>query len=239
MHNFFEIVYIKNGSAFVAEEDRITELHKGMYIIHEPMVFHRIWCENESAEIMVSAFAANGILTSRLKNRSGMLPVQLRDIYEQMISEGADILLHAQKEENAQKNIFRYTAMLEYILCELAFGECRKEKTFKNTDFDRIIETIHTHYPESVNIPKLAGLCNMSESKMKKCFAEVYDCGIMKYICKLRIRDAAHLLSDGKTTEEICRRLSFSDKNYFSFVFKRETGITPSEYRRFGLFGKH
>ena len=56
---------------------------------------------------------------------------------------------------------------------------------------------------------------------------------IFEYITDERIRMAKQLLSDSCLKQyEIARSIGLKDVNYFTVLFKKETGITPSEYRK-------
>ena len=73
---------------------------------------------------------------------------------------------------------------------------------------------------------------NISYSYASHLFAEFSDLSFARYVRSLRIEAAKHYLEH--TTLPIIFTASecgFSDSNYFSSVFKKETGLTPSEYR--------
>ena len=48
----------------------------------------------------------------------------------------------------------------------------------------------------------------------------------------MKINYSLSLLSEGYSVAEISRVLSFSSQNYFSMVFRREMGMSPSEYKK-------
>ena len=55
----------------------------------------------------------------------------------------------------------------------------------------------------------------------------------VEYLQKLRVRVARHYLEEGDTrVEEIGGRVGYDDAPFFRRVFKRETGLTPSSYRK-------
>lgn len=57
--------------------------------------------------------------------------------------------------------------------------------------------------------------------------------GITQYVRRNRIRKAEKLLGESdKKIAEIAELVGFPDYNYFTKVFKKETGFTPREYRR-------
>ena len=54
----------------------------------------------------------------------------------------------------------------------------------------------------------------------------------MQYLTKVRLEKAKEMLknSDAKTYE-IAEKTGFSEPNYFSFIFKKNIGMSPSQYR--------
>ena len=53
---------------------------------------------------------------------------------------------------------------------------------------------------------------------------------IAAYIRKKRVENAASLLKSGSTVANAAISSGFEDYNYFSEIFKKETGILPSKY---------
>ena len=235
MHDFWELVLVRQGSLWVAEEQKIQNLKKNMFILHKPMSFHRLWCTADSdATIKIITFEATGKMLSRLEGLSGSCPWQLADRLAQTI-DLAETFLRG-KGGDPEELSAQIKTRLASILCELIDFEHSEDDVAEVSDVSRILTTIDEHYLEGLTLEKLAHYCRMSESKIKKEFHSVYDGGVMKYICRLKMRDAAAMIERGMSADQICEALSLCDKNYFSFVFKREIGMTPSEYRRTRFF---
>lgn len=226
IHNFWELVYVERGTIWAAEEQRIVCLHENMYILHKPLAFHRLWCDREGATIRIISFTAHGDGTTRLEHRTGVLPWQLRDLLVATVERASALL-------DGDCQLGGYVAAgLDYLLEGIAHAADEPLPSESRADFERIMVEINAHYRENITLSELATHCRMSESKLKKVFHSVYDLGVMKYVCKLKMRDAGQMLMDGYSTEEICEALNFTDRNYFSYAFKRETGMTPREYRQ-------
>ena len=56
--------------------------------------------------------------------------------------------------------------------------------------------------------------------------------GVMKYYNSLRIQKAMELMQNGKNISETSEILNFSSQQYFTEVFKRQCGMTPSEHKK-------
>ncbi len=232
MHDFWEIVLVRSGSIWAAEEQRVVKLKKNMFIVHSPMAFHRLWCSGGEATISVISFCLKGDGDARLRKLYGTCPPTLADGLWSTVELGGQLLRGVLSECERREISGRVKAMLSYMLHELSALGRTESGEHEASDAERILAIINEHYLEELTLERLAHYCRMSESKIKKEFRSVYDGGVMKYVCRLRMRDAAKMIEEGRSADEICEALSFHDKNYFSFVFRRELGMTPSEYRR-------
>ena len=74
---------------------------------------------------------------------------------------------------------------------------------------------------------------NLSPSVLKKIFREQVGCGVMDYFTRLKIDRAKEMIREEKYNfTEISERLEFNNSQYFTTVFKRVSGMTPSEYAK-------
>ena len=98
--------------------------------------------------------------------------------------------------------------------------------------FGLIINTIESNLSNHVTIESLAKMCNLSASNLKQIFKKHYSGGVMKYYTQRKIEKAKALMKEGYSASQISSMMGFSSQNYFTNVFKRETGVLPSEYKK-------
>ena len=73
----------------------------------------------------------------------------------------------------------------------------------------------------------------MSQSVLYKKVKAVTGLSVGDFIRQLRFRRAAHLLEEGQlSVYEVAYSVGFNDSKYFSREFKKQFGLTPSEYAR-------
>lgn len=96
------------------------------------------------------------------------------------------------------------------------------------------MEYIANNYTNGdINIAFLAELSEMSEVHFRRLFREVYFISPKKYIIMLRINRAKELLHyNDQSITRIAETLGFDYVYYFCRVFKNETGLTPTEYKK-------
>ena len=78
-----------------------------------------------------------------------------------------------------------------------------------------------------------AGEVHLSLSHFSTLFAQETGLTFTQYLTALRIGKAKELLSATQLrSSQIAREVGYNDAHYFSYLFKKHTGVTPSEYRR-------
>ena len=239
MHNFWELVYVTEGSLFVSEDSKIYELSQGELIFHKPMEFHRIWVEKEqSAKAIIMSFELENDIFSELSHGVYKLNVEeknaLEEVY-QLIDKNFNHDHYVERIETpnilAEKLAFMH---FEIFLISLLSSQGTNRGRQYNTsamNYKTIIDTMNDNLYKKLSMTELAALCNQSVPNLKKIFAKYTDDGVMKHFNRLKIKKAMQLLKRGIPLAEISYQLGFSSQGYFSIVFHRETGMLPSEFK--------
>ena len=85
---------------------------------------------------------------------------------------------------------------------------------------------------ENLRISDICSELGYSKSYISKLFKEQTGDTIASFGAKVRINRAKELIREGVMNfSEISDMLDFDNPQYFSRVFKRETGMTPSEFK--------
>lgn len=72
----------------------------------------------------------------------------------------------------------------------------------------------------------------LSKYHFLRLFKEAYDTSPHQYVIQKRIALAKEKLTQGYSVSETCNSIGFESIPSFSSLFKRNVGVTPSEYRR-------
>lgn len=95
------------------------------------------------------------------------------------------------------------------------------------------MEYLKQHYQNQVQIGQLAAQLGISPSGMVKKFRRIIGIPPQRYLINIRIQKAKRLLTDtAMTVTEISEKTGFENGYYFSKAFRKETGLTPSTYRK-------
>lgn len=91
---------------------------------------------------------------------------------------------------------------------------------------------IEANYAKNITLEDVSMEVNISSYYLSRVFKEGTGENFIDYLTKLRIEKAKELLSTTQySMKEICMMSGYSDPNYFSKTFKKNVGVTPTEYR--------
>ncbi len=86
---------------------------------------------------------------------------------------------------------------------------------------------------KKVTVELLVDACGISSVHLRRLFMKQFGMPPIKYISHQKIERAKELLKyDSSSITDISEMLGFSGIYYFCKCFKRETGLTPGEYRK-------
>lgn len=98
---------------------------------------------------------------------------------------------------------------------------------------DNVVSEIREHYTEDISLTSLATKYNVSMGRLSEMIKERLQVNFSDYIASLRIQRAKELLRDDSISiQEIAEIVGYNDYFYFTKVFKKVEGISPSKYRK-------
>ena len=106
------------------------------------------------------------------------------------------------------------------------------EASAERADIRRLITYIHQHYNDDISLGDLADLAGMNPAYLSNLFKETVGMSYVKYLTGVRLEQAKGFLARGERTAAVARTVGYQDDKYFRQVFKKNEGITPSEYRQ-------
>lgn len=236
-HPFWEMVYITGGEWGVSADGRIYELKEEQVIFHKPMEFHKIWKPLEDkASCFVCTFDLEGD-TAFLEEKVLSVNHTQRELINSILSR-----IRRYSREELKKSFLspggegQYIAnILENFFILLSEDAGTVKTVSGNADavlFNKAVNILKEHTAGQISVDNVASVCNVSVSKLNKLFASYAGCGVHAYHIKLKINEAIILLSKGYSSKEISDKLGFNNQNYFSMTFKRETGLSPMNYKK-------
>lgn len=245
LHDQWEIVYIRNGDAAITADDKVYHLSSGKLIFHKPMEFHQIYAEKPGLEIFVSSFNMTGESVYKFKGAVFDLQQEEIDLFEQLIQRCIKLNAGTFSDTDEwdcvplwhESALEFYTGvhLLEYILCLLLHRSPVTPILPQTADsilYQKAVAILEENIYSNMTIQQVADLCDVSASSVKTCFSRHAGCGLHKYFLKIKMRAAIQRIKSGQSISSVSDTLGFNNPNYFSYVFQRETGKRPTDYRK-------
>lgn len=251
LHDFWEFVYADKGSLVITAGARELNLSQGQMYIHPPMEFHNLRSGGAVApnSVIVTFSCDCGRLyelTGRLiicseeaKKHMGAIIAEARHAFCTPLGDPYTTRLVRNREQpfGCEQMIRLH---LEMLLIELIRENSAGQRPSQASKpvmgrCEKLFEDVCRHLCETDGIQSsTAEICrrfSISESALQKLFRAKMGCGVMQYCQRLKIDAAKRLIRQKRMNfTEIAESLGYSSIHYFSRHFKKQTGMTPTQY---------
>lgn len=143
------------------------------------------------------------------------------------------------KQNEAFNRVFRQTNVEGLKKCIIAYFHDTVQSVwaFQNDSYGNVASQVRrllqNDYAKQWTLDELAVQMNISKAYLCTLFKQSTGQTIMDYLSKIRIYKAADLLRDPKNkVNEVGDMVGYSDPGYFTRIFKKHFGISPSQYRK-------
>lgn len=251
VHDFWELVYVDKGILLAQSgEDTIT-LSQGECFFHPPGELHSHHANGRVApNIFIISFVCTGEAMKALSSRKFTVPGNLRPIISGIISEGKStfdlpfndpdlkkLSLLPDEITGGQQMVRIY--LEQFLIMMFRYQQTETKKSTANTRTvvpEHLAETVAAQLDSlvysKVNIESFCNEMRYSKSYLSKIFLKNYGCTMVDYITDIKIKEAKKLIRENRYNfSQIADLLRFSNSFYFSRVFKKVTGMSPSQYK--------
>ena len=231
-HNLTELLYIKNGNGKIKVEEEVFDLSKNDFLIINPNLNHGEFVEKGSS-FQCYTVGLNNISFMQNQNENFAKPYKLSQ--NSSILNGIIRIFEEAKENllDRDKTIVSLCDILIIDILRLYKTEAAPLRYASANDIiNKVQKFIDENYMTDISVSYLSKMFFYNKNTMAHNFKRITGYSIMQYVHKKRIEDAKLILSITNTQiSQIALWLGYCDPVYFSFYFKKVTGITPSEYR--------
>ena len=223
------IIYVTDGIFNTKINGTVLNLKKGTVVLFPPKYKYHYWGEIPS-KYLCAHFTGSHV--EKFLTDLGF-PLNEPYVLENEFSPKIKSLFDKMVEQFMTKAPFlQYSlaCLLEEILLTIVIERMRNNgyRTFKNS-----IKYIHANYTEKIQIPYLAKLEGLSNSRYITLFTKEFGKTPSEYILELKLGRARELLLTTDMTISLVGASSgFKDQYFFSKMFKKHVGLTPTEYRK-------
>lgn len=144
-----------------------------------------------------------------------------------------------QNKFNLMIDTFLFAEQLSFLKCSYMLQEILVG--FRQSQIDKSIVSplktslkhIHSFYTTKIEIPLLAKMENLSNSRYIAVFKKQTGKSPNEYIIDLRMQFAKNLIENtNMSIKQISERVGYSDQYFFSRLFKKNFGVSPMGYRK-------
>ena len=227
VHPIYVLHMVTGGSAVLRIEGREYSLKRGDIFFAFPAFPYYLDAICDFEYIYIS-FMGRGV--APLLSKCGIEPLSayygnygfLCPIYEDAI-----------KRINVDNSNMLTESVLYYTLSFFSNGTVENEECDSegNGNFESIVNYVDNHYrEENMSLGMLSERFSYTEKYLSSLFKKNMHIGFISYLNNLRIQYAIELIQKRKMSiREISEECGYRDYSYFSRVFKKSTGKTPTE----------
>lgn len=254
IHSSVEMLFIAKGSFKVCSENIEAMSHEGDLVLFRPNTIHRIYATEADSMYYVLKLHPSLILAISSHEHGAAYLLRLAILKEDAkivwsadecerlgISRTMELLLDEYKEEKYGHDIALKIYGLQVLLGVMrslendgngiALDEENNETLYRRI-YDAIIH-INKHYAEDITALDCSKELFMSYSYFSRSFKRMTGRSFTDYLTNVRINRAEKaLLSSEKPITQISAECGFNNTAYFSAVYKRLKGQSPSGTRR-------
>lgn len=251
-HSCWEFLYVDRGSVVVTAGTDTYFMKAGELAFHCPNEFHAFHSVGE-ADIVVVSFLCESTAMHRLEKKVLLLHSKEKEHLKMLINESQQAYqffeniaprINMKKKDNIP---WGSDQLIKTYLEQLFIHICRRDD---NVEFakravsvnstarglvlaQRIRDYLTEHYAQRITLESLSKEMGVSISQIKRVFREEIGQSMVNYVTTLRIAQAKRLIREGNYNfTQIAEAVGWDSIYYFSYLFKKNTGKTLSEYAR-------
>jgi AraC-like DNA-binding protein len=250
-YSVFDLLYVKKGVLHITEKDKQFSIHEGEYIILIPGLEHfgHKGCEEETHFIWFH-FMLEGNYTivsdveldwAKLSLKEGnfedpalfefYIPqnnsIGQRELLEQMLKQLTLVGSEQTPEYKLRQQIIFHESLLQLQKQAMQIPSATEKVS------EEVLWFIRENYQKPIKMSDISAILHFHPDYITRCVQKMVGISPSQYLYQYRMSIAKGLLA--KTNDKvsaICLEVGIEDQGYFSKIFRKLEGMSPSEYRR-------
>lgn len=247
-HNFCELLYIDRGNILVSSENFSGTLSVNQLLIHRPNEVHSLTTSDLVApSVIIIGFECSNEALVPFSKSPITLTSEQANILAKILQEGMSIYKPPYDIPNKaympKRDDYPFGAdqMIKIGLESLLISLVRMHtitsngedsaKNYSNEGVQGVYRYISENFRTKLSLDNLCFIFGFNKTTLCQSFKAQYGITIFNYISNLKIKEAKALLRSKKMSiTEISERLGYESVHYFCRSFKKNTGLSPTEY---------
>lgn len=224
------LIFPLGGNAWIhAGEERFFMTAGRILHVSKEHILHIENCGNADFKYAVVQYGVDETgMAEKVYHTSFLLRISESGLYRRPIEQ----LLEVQALPGAMAALNRRALFYQLLQCCIEGARDQQLQSTVET-MDLIIKYIQDNFQEKINVTKIAEKYDLERRRLAYLFEKHTGLSPNTYITEFRISKAKNLLERAELSiAEVAERVGYDDCFYFSRVFKKQTGQSPSIYRR-------
>lgn len=250
-HNFWELVYIDKGEAIVNSGGKRVALKQGQCVFHKPDEFHSLSADGVNApNVFIVSFECYSLDINFFAGKVITVPRDIRPILGYIREEGENafclpfndpdmkgLVPNENARTGAEQMVRLYLEQFLVLLLRRERDAGADNVLRLGNDDEKLARKMQTLldrmvYKPRVPVDEICRNIGYSRAYLSKIFKSNMGCSITKYVDDIKVKEAKKLIREGSyNIAQISEILCYSNPLYFSRVFRRTAGMSPTEYR--------
>lgn len=245
-HAFHEFIYVDSGQVTCHTNGKKTVLKQGDFFLILPNETHRTTTENHSATAFFICFGCTSEVSEIVRGRS-TLDKEMRALVGKIVKEAKNAFRFPfeKKLVPLEKPTFGSQQLIENYVEELLIRLVRQKANenadicfvmnsleFENGLVNDIIALLKENLYGHISLNEISEKTFYSKTYINNIFKKNLGFSIMQYYNRMKIQEAKKLLRENLSAATVSDLLQFESPNYFTKVFKKFTGLTPTQYKK-------
>ena len=216
-HPCYELVYYMNGKGITSISDKTYHFTSNTFTLTRPDESHDESADQETS-IMFIGFTTNYEFSS--------------GIYTDLHGEVLQTMLEIDKEMKNKQPL--YQSILNVLTEKLLLHILRlyPKKNFHESNFEYILNYINSNANKNISVQQIAYNLGYNYDYLRQLFVKQMGQTLKSYIMELKIdKVKTYLLTTEYTLDKIAEITGFSSASHMCMTFKKDTGLSPMEFR--------
>lgn len=240
-HDFLELSIILEGEVFYTIDGKPYHFHSGTVLLFNPGTRHSERQEENTyshqLHLGLSGLSLEGLEPNAFPNKSAVL--NLGELFSPFFECAWKLVNEIHEEKPHYLLLVKGLVMelLVMILRSLSYHQENAVEVSLSTNdrrkqnlVDHAVYYLETHHEEDITLDSLAEELFISPTYLSKTFKDRMGISPINYLIQIRLNRAKELLKDKSlTVKEVAHTVGYDDAYYFSKLFKKYSGKSPSQ----------
>jgi AraC-like DNA-binding protein len=247
IHEFYEFAYVERGNLSCTLGEKTVELSGGDFLLIPPAQTHSYSVDaTHTASIFIVCFRCSSELL-KIFDRKIALRREERGLIAEIVKEAKNAFSFPFKRKLRQLESPLFGAQqlvennIERLLIALVRNETVKNENIKlvrsSEELERnlvqdVLALLESGVYGKITLEDISRQTYYSKTFLNGIFKKHMCYTIMQYYSLLKVKEAKKLLRENRSPSVVSHQLHFESPTYFTKVFKKYAGLTPTAYKK-------